>query len=220
MLAERCERNQSPAGRLAEHRRLCRLGILVDVEANCGEFGRETQRGGADALERGVQRIGRAAVGLDVVDGGLRAGNAELGAEEVGHGLRFGLARDVVGTCAAVGRRSNASLRYAILTTERETSSPTTLMASLPRASAEHLNPGSHGLHDNYGSALAAQPVRSQGRPATDRGSRLIVWIGLPTLDVLPDTPDPEGRTLRRSSRLGPDGTGQFLSVTKKLEAK
>jgi hypothetical protein len=32
---------------------------------------------------------------------------------------------------------------------------------------------GSSGQHDNYGSALAAQPGRSQGRPATNASSRL-----------------------------------------------
>ena len=38
----------------------------------------------------------------------------------------------------------------------------------------------SSGLHDNYGSALTAQPGGSQGRPATNTSSRLIVRIGLP----------------------------------------
>jgi hypothetical protein len=41
------------------------------------------------------------------------------------------------------------------------------------------------GLHDNYGSALTEQPSGSQGRPATNTSSRLIVRIGLPT-DVFP----------------------------------
>jgi hypothetical protein len=40
---------------------------------------------------------------------------------------------------------------------------------------------GSGGQHDNYGSALAAQPGRSQGRPATNASSRLMMCIGLPT---------------------------------------
>jgi len=34
---------------------------------------------------------------------------------------------------------------------------------------------GASGQHDNYGSALAAQPGRSQGRPATNTSSRLIL---------------------------------------------
>jgi hypothetical protein len=34
---------------------------------------------------------------------------------------------------------------------------------------------GSSGRHDNHGSALTAQPGRSQGRPATNTSSRLIV---------------------------------------------
>jgi hypothetical protein len=53
---------------------------------------------------------------------------------------------------------------------------------------------GSSGQHDNYGSALTAQPGRSQGRPATNTSSRLIVRIGLPT-DVLPVPLVPDGRT-------------------------
>jgi hypothetical protein len=36
------------------------------------------------------------------------------------------------------------------------------------------LGQGSGGPHDNYGSALAAQPGGSQGRPATNASSRLI----------------------------------------------
>jgi hypothetical protein len=40
---------------------------------------------------------------------------------------------------------------------------------------------GSSGQHDNYGSALSAQPGRSQGRPATNASSRLMMYIGLPT---------------------------------------
>jgi hypothetical protein len=39
----------------------------------------------------------------------------------------------------------------------------------------------SSGQHDNYGSALAAQTGRSQGRPATNASSRLMMCIGLPT---------------------------------------
>src|SRR5208337_5608048 len=34
---------------------------------------------------------------------------------------------------------------------------------------------GSVGAHDNYGSALSAQPGKSQRRPATNSSSRLIV---------------------------------------------
>jgi hypothetical protein len=54
---------------------------------------------------------------------------------------------------------------------------------------------GSSGPHDNYGSALTAQPGRSQGRPATNTSSRLIVQIGLPT-DVLPVPLVPDGHTI------------------------
>ena len=45
--------------------------------------------------------------------------------------------------------------------------------------------PALDGRHDNYGSALTAQQGRSQGRPANNTSSRLIVQIGLPT-EVLP----------------------------------
>jgi hypothetical protein len=58
---------------------------------------------------------------------------------------------------------------------------------------------GSSGLHDNYGSALSAQPGRSRGRPATNASSRLIEYIGLPTLRA-PGAPRPDGRTIRRRS--------------------
>src|SRR6266511_1174303 len=48
------------------------------------------------------------------------------------------------------------------------------------RASLISLVDGSGGRHDNYGSALAAQPGESQRRPATNTSSQLIVRIGLP----------------------------------------
>ena len=52
---------------------------------------------------------------------------------------------------------------------------------------SSHLAPpfhfhGSGGRHDTYGFALAAQPGKSQRRPATNSGSQLIEYIGLPTL--------------------------------------
>ena len=52
------------------------------------------------------------------------------------------------------------------------------------------MNGGSGGQHDNYGSTLTAQPGGSQGRPATNPSSQLIVQIGLPTLRA-PDAPRP-----------------------------
>jgi len=58
---------------------------------------------------------------------------------------------------------------------------------------------GSSGRHDNYGSALSAQPGRSQGRPATNASSRLIEFIGLPT-GVLPVPLVRDGRTIRREA--------------------
>lgn len=39
---------------------------------------------------------------------------------------------------------------------------------------------GAAGRHDNYGSALSAQPGESQRRPATNPSSKLIVRDGLP----------------------------------------
>src|SRR6266540_2841292 len=48
------------------------------------------------------------------------------------------------------------------------------------RASLISLVDGSGGRHDNYGSALAAQPGESQRRPATNTSSQLIVRIGMP----------------------------------------
>src|SRR5438874_3581783 len=65
---------------------------------------------------------------------------------------------------------------------------------------------GSSGQHDNYGSALAAQPGRSQGRPATNASSRLMMRIGLPT-SVLPVPLVPDGRTIRRN-QADPSRTG------------
>jgi hypothetical protein len=40
---------------------------------------------------------------------------------------------------------------------------------------------GAAGRHDNYGSALSAQPGESQRRPATNPSSKLIIRDGLPT---------------------------------------
>ena len=83
--------------------RLRRVGIGTDVEADRSQLGGEPLRGSADAFERGVERVGRAAVGLDVLDGGFGAGDAELRAEQVGDGLGFGLARGEVGAGGAIG---------------------------------------------------------------------------------------------------------------------
>ncbi len=59
---------------------------------------------------------------------------------------------------------------------------------------------GAAGQHDTYGSALAAHPGESQGRPRTNASSRLTNAIGLPSLRV-PDAPVPDGRTIRRVGR-------------------
>src|SRR3954452_3608858 len=59
---------------------------------------------------------------------------------------------------------------------------------------------GSGGRHDNYGSALAAQPGGSQGRPATNLSSRPVEWVGLPPVRV-PGAPQPGWSHPTRGSR-------------------
>src|SRR5215469_18319805 len=80
---------------------------------------------------------------------------------------------------------------------------------------------GSSGQHDNYGSALLAQPGRSQGRPATNASSRLIEFIGLPT-GVLPVPLVPDGRTIRRDLPIpaGIAGTAILIPVTISVECR
>jgi hypothetical protein len=56
---------------------------------------------------------------------------------------------------------------------------------------------GSGGPHEIYGSALAAQPAGSQGRPATNANSQLIEQIGLPTLHAPSAPRSPDTRTIR-----------------------
>ncbi len=51
---------------------------------------------------------------------------------------------------------------------------------------------GAGGLHDNYGSALAAQPGKSKGRPDNNSSSQLMRYFGLPARRA-PDTPIPVG---------------------------
>src|SRR5687767_15904732 len=77
---------------------------------------------------------------------------------------------------------------------------PITRLIRFPPA----LGQGSGGLHDNYGSALAAQPGGSQGRPATNASSQLIEHIGLPTLHA-PSAPQPgwHGEIRRRTDVVG-----------------
>jgi len=69
----------------------------------CGEFGREPECGGADALERSVERVGGAAVALDVFDRGVSAGDTEPSAEQIRDRFGLGLARGEVGAGVAVG---------------------------------------------------------------------------------------------------------------------
>ena len=79
---------------------------------------------------------------------------------------------------------------------------------------------GSSGPHDNYGSALTAQPGGSQGRPATNTSSRLNVRIGLPT-DVFPVPPSrmvtPYARTKAIQARRA--GTVILIPVTNPIES-
>ena len=78
---------------------------------------------------------------------------------------------------------------------------------------------GEVGLHDNYGSALAAQPGGSQGRPANNTSSQLIVRIGLPTLHA-PSAPQPgwSHHTRRSSDHRQAWGTARIMPVTNPLE--
>jgi hypothetical protein len=96
---------------LAEASRLCRVGIVPHVETNRVEPGSGPLRGSADALERGVERIGRAAVGMDVLDRGLGASDAELRAEQVRDRLGVGLARGEVWAGDAVGGEEERDVR-------------------------------------------------------------------------------------------------------------
>jgi hypothetical protein len=56
--------------------------------------------GGADALERSMQRVPRAAVGADAVDRDASVRQVELFAEKVGHGFGFRFAGGEVGPIA------------------------------------------------------------------------------------------------------------------------
>src|SRR4051794_20662760 len=62
----------------------------------------------------------------------------------------------------------------------------------VPRSRQEQV-----GNNDNYGSARAAHPGRSQGRPTTNTGSRPLSKTGLPTPST-PNAPVPDGRTVIR----------------------
>src|SRR3954470_23240221 len=83
-------------------------------------------------------------------------------------------------------QRSRPSSQNTTSAKVRWMSIPTTCFIALPSSHGH----GSGGLHDNYGSALAAQPGGSQGWPATNSSSQLIVCIGLPTPHA-PSTPQP-----------------------------
>jgi hypothetical protein len=78
---------------------------------------------------------------------------------------------------------------------------------------------GSSGQHDNYGSALSAQPGRSQGRPATNASSRLIEYIGLPTQRA-PGAPRPGWSHHTPGSTVPAEraGTAIFIPVTNPIE--
>jgi hypothetical protein len=78
---------------------------------------------------------------------------------------------------------------------------------------------GSGGRHDNYGSALAAQPGGSQRRPATNTSSRLIVRIGLPAPSCSRCLCPGWSHHTPRSRRPRPNlGTEIFIPVTNLLE--
>lgn len=77
---------------------------------------------------------------------------------------------------------------------------------------------GAGGRRDTYGSALSAQPGRSQGRPATNASSQLIEYIGLPALGVLPV---PLSRMVApyAENLASPAGTVMIIPVTNAIEA-
>ena len=77
---------------------------------------------------------------------------------------------------------------------------------------------GAGGRHDNYGSALAAQPGRSQGRSATNSGSQPIVRSACPTF-VLPAPLSRMSHYTPRSRKPPPDfGTAHLIPVTNAIE--
>jgi hypothetical protein len=95
---------------------------------------------------------------------------------------------------------------------------------------------GAAGRHDNYGSALSAQPGESQRRPATNPSSKLIVRDGLPPLGssdfvagTLPAPPAPScsrclcpgcSQHTPQSEKQGRNfGTGTFIPVTNPIES-
>src|SRR5512132_578492 len=79
---------------------------------------------------------------------------------------------------------------------------------------------GSGGRHDNYGSALAAQPGGSQRRPATNTSSRLIVRIGLPAPSCSRCLCPGWSHHTPRSRRPRPNlGTEIFIPVTNPIES-
>jgi hypothetical protein len=100
--------------RPTEEARLRQARIVFCVEANRIKLSGESLRGGADALERGIERIGRAAVALDVLDRGVGAGDSELGAEKVRDRFGFGLARGEVGAGGAVGGEVQQHVRRLV----------------------------------------------------------------------------------------------------------
>src|SRR3954464_2072382 len=94
---------------------------------------------------------------------------------------------------------------------------PITRLIGLPPVHGQ----GSGGRHDNYGSALAAQLGGSQGRPATNASSRLIEYIGLPTLRA-PGAPRPgwpHHTPGAKPSQPDETGTAVYIPVTNAIEA-
>jgi len=72
-----------------------------------------------------------------------------------------------------------------------------------PKAPARHHSPpaplnmeGDGRANDTYGSALAAHPGKSQGRPPTNTGSKPIEQDRPARPRLLPDAPVPDGRTV------------------------
>src|ERR687892_2438397 len=83
-------------------------------------------------------------------------------------------------------QRSRPSCQNTTSAKVRWMSMPITRLIRSP----PYLGQGSGGLHDNYGSALAAQPGGLKERPAANESSQLIEHVGLRALNA-PSAPQP-----------------------------
>src|SRR5215213_10217240 len=97
-----------------------------------------------------------------------------------------------------------------------------TALTSIP---VDRIGEAAGGQDDTYGSALAAHPGKSQGRPPTNTGSKPIEQERPARPRLLPDAPIPDGRTVlttpdaSRPETVAPDGQHlpPFIPVTNVL---